>query len=679
MENAEKEASSSLDKHTAEAEVQMTDILTKVKELQQDPDNDSTDKIHRLQQEYNRRVEEEADRTRRTLHDPLRVLPPELWKDIMPGTVEEVLVLTLVSSRWRDALTSIPFLWTNIALDGNECDYYARAVTCIHLSRPLEISLRIDIPIDVWRELAPQFTAESGRIRSLEILYPRETRFKESLEIFAFFHELPVLRTAKLPFRSWYSIYDYPGFVYPNPSAFEGINSLVWIRSFSFSVPMLRNPTFTNLETVNIRHFSKEVAQALGQLPHLKWVLLSQGHLPESFSDIPTSMQGCLQAVTKFSFWGHSGIRYHSSGNALALDQALLCVGQNLTQIFAGPVNIYSLPDLLASFQRFPHLTDIQFDVEHGREKFRTVNSETYTICCLPALQKLNLYFRVPSPLDSPPTDYQRDEAIKAQEKAFGRLFFSLIAMAPAVEELGLQGDWLASISLEYTKSLHSLRSLAIAPNIKRYANPSSYEARDERGKQTWARYVPPVKFLDHVSHNSLRSLRVSTAAPPPHLSPLLDETLGGYRVVCPRYRISSKEIPSLTTLTLELDHPIRMDLTNLSNLESLTLIGHPCATWASDFFEELALQPALWPSLESIYIRGDYMEWDILVFMLQRRNLVVKSGLKRIASIKFDGDLPYKLMYPMSQLLRGLFPETLSLVEISIEEIANRLCNPEM
>jgi hypothetical protein len=126
-------------------------------------------------------------------------------------------------------------------------------------------------------------------------------------------------------------------------------------------------------------------------------------------------------------------------------------------------------------------------------------------------------------------------------------------------------------------------------------------------------------------------------------------------------------------------DHPLLLDLGDLSSIQKVTLIGHPCATLASDFFEELLLQPNQWPSLETIVIRGDFMEWDILVLMLQRRNFVAKFKVKKINAVQFDGDLPYKLVYPISQLLKGTFPETNPLRELSIEEIGFRLCNPEL
>jgi hypothetical protein len=680
METIEQKVDPAPEEPLTAAQARMVLILAEIEQLQQELHNKSTrnDEIHRLRQEYNRMVEEEADGRRQTSRDPLEVLPPELWKDILPENVDEALILTLVSTRWREALTSIPFLWTDISLDGTEGDYYAKAITCIHLSRPLEIDLRIDVPLKRWKEIAPQFTAESDRIRSLEILYPRETRLDESLEIFTSFKDLPVLRNAKLPFRSWYSIYGYDPFAYPNSTVFEGIPSLVGIRSLPFTLDMLKTPTFSNIETANVRYFNREMAEALTQLRNLKCVLLSQGHLPESIPTVPTSMQGCLTSVTKFCYWGHAGIRYLSPENALALDHALMSMGQNLVQIFAGPVNIYSLPDLLASLQRFPNLSDLQFDVDHEREIHRTVSSETYKIC-LPAIRKLNLFFRTPTLYDTSQTEGQLQEDRNVQENAFSRLFRSLISMAPTVEELFIQGDCMAKFALEYTQTLHSLHSLTISPYVKRFADPSFHVCGDETEKQTWSRYVPPVEFLDQVSHQSLKFLQMSTATPPPHFSPVLDEALGGFRVQCPRYNISSTVMPSLTTLSLQVDHPLLLDLTNISNLKTLTLIGHPCATLASDFFEELLLQPNQWPSLESIIIRGDFMEWDILVLMLERRNFVAKPRVKRINAVQFDGDLPYKLVYPISQLLKGNFPETSPLMDISIEEIGTRLSNPKL
>ncbi|KIM22275.1 hypothetical protein M408DRAFT_332977 [Serendipita vermifera MAFF 305830] len=113
------------------------------------------DEIHRLKQTYNQLVEVESNIGRRTCRDPFQVLPVELWKDILPPNVDELLTLTLVSSHWFHSLTSMSVLWTNIILDACNGDYLAKAITCLNLSRPVVFHLTILLSPDQWGTVAP--------------------------------------------------------------------------------------------------------------------------------------------------------------------------------------------------------------------------------------------------------------------------------------------------------------------------------------------------------------------------------------------------------------------------------------------------------------------------------------------------------------------------------------------
>lgn len=72
-------------------------------------------------------------------------------------------------------------------------------------------------------------------------------------------------------------------------------------------------------------------------------------------------------------------------------------------------------------------------------------------------------------------------------------------------------------------------------------------------------------------------------------------------------------------------------------------------------------------------------MEWDILILMLERRNLVAHQGTASIKFMNFDGLLPYKLLYSITRLLNGKFAERPPLEEFSIEAIGSQLWNPQI
>jgi len=88
--------------------------------------------IQQLRKEYNNLVDERLEFTRSPLSDPLRVLPLEIWTDIIREVVDEssescvdtLLQLTAVSNSWCQTLASLRLLWTTIEITPDVDDYW---------------------------------------------------------------------------------------------------------------------------------------------------------------------------------------------------------------------------------------------------------------------------------------------------------------------------------------------------------------------------------------------------------------------------------------------------------------------------------------------------------------------------------------------------------------------------
>ncbi|KIM22277.1 hypothetical protein M408DRAFT_28826 [Serendipita vermifera MAFF 305830] len=675
MEHTNLDLESSNNIPTNSLQIRRALILRELEQLERSEEKTLTerDKIHRLKQSYNRLVNTKSEFDRRTCRDPFQVLPVELWKDILPTDVDELLTLTLVSSLWFHSLTSMSVIWTNIVLDARDDDYLSRAITYLNLSRPVDFHLTILLSPTQWEEVAPLFTPESGRVRSLQILVPEEGKFRESLEILDHFTVLPILRRIILPYRSWYSILADDPEPKPDPGMLERMPSLVEAVGFPFTVPVLQDQVFSNLETINIRQMGLDVIRALTGLHRVKRLFLSQSHQPPPPTDrLPTSVQACLPWICELNYWGLTSDWYTQP--VAVFEGALLCMGENLTRISAGPINLYQLPGLLASLHRFPRLRELQLDVDHEAQES---DADPYPIP-VPPLRKFQALFRPPISVYS---EYMEEDAREdkksIQRIGFSRLFTSLSATAPLLEELHLAGDFLVDCALEHTSKFHHLRSFTLNTNIVNFALSDPSQSNTPH-KQTWSLYAPPLEFLDHVHEEPLRYLEVPTWPPRPYTLSTFISPYGESYVASPRYNLSTKRLSALTTLALRVNHPLMMDLTMLPVLNTIVLIGDPSATLASDFFEEVVLRPNKWPLLEHIIIRGDYMEWDILLLMLQRRNFLANSDVKPIKSVELDGPLPYKVLQPMAQLLRSQYPEVLDLASVSIQGIGDRMADLE-
>lgn len=102
--------------------------------------------------EYNRVVGDIYDDISAVSSDIVDVFPPEMWaqivKDSLPsrGYNSALLLLTMVSRKWREALVSTCTLWGNIEVRGSQEDSLATIETFTKLSSGILLHLYIYVP-----------------------------------------------------------------------------------------------------------------------------------------------------------------------------------------------------------------------------------------------------------------------------------------------------------------------------------------------------------------------------------------------------------------------------------------------------------------------------------------------------------------------------------------------------
>ncbi|PVF94331.1 hypothetical protein CPB86DRAFT_49309 [Serendipita vermifera] len=85
-----------------------------------------------------------------------------------------------------------------------------------------------------------------------------------------------------------------------------------------------------------------------------------------------------------------------------------------------------------------------------------------------------------------------------------------------------------------------------------------------------------------------------------------------------------------------------------------------------TSFFRDVASQPESYPSLEKI-ILPELPEWDTLVIMLERRNLLTGPCVNQISDIQFPFPIPAQLSCLVHDLLAGKWPTRPSHFELSL------------
>jgi hypothetical protein len=632
-----------------------------------------SNRIYNFKEEYNLLVDEEDEIRPERSADPLEVLPPELWPDILPSTARELLILTLVCDKWRDAVLSVPRIWSRVYLDGKLEDYLALAIACFACSASLEICLTISLPLAIWKQVVPFIAAERSRIAYLYITsFDNDLKPAEGLEILSDLGDLPNLVLANIP-----GFYDSPALIegdidlgdrsraiYPGIEAlFTRAPSLSNVYGLTFSTEQLRIPGVTKLESIHIYSFHRDAIEALGHFPKLKSLSLVEEKDPYGVDkSLPRSLDSSLASITSFDYHG------------LALKRALRCIGSNLEILDAKYVPIRQLPEILVSLQSFPRLyhLSIHIDLTSG-EAFANPSADAI---CLPSITHLSLFF---PPLFIPWDVNFSEEDIKLVEKSRNQarddLLRCLVIMMPHVEELNLYGKGYHDAAVAYIQSLRKLRRLYFSSDMTDVNSPCLSLSSEQLESVSWHGHVPSGELFNLVQSSTLRKLDVWTGIS--FSSGHEKWSSEGYPVPSPRSKTLSTSLPNLRFLSLTTEKPLAWDLGLFPRLERIELSGYPSAILAGDFFEELLLQPGSCPFLEEVSLRGHYVEWDLLILLLERRNLLTKPGIARIKTIQVGNNIPYKLLHPISVLQRGKYSHRDSIEEFSSTAIGKLLWDP--
>ncbi|KIM22575.1 hypothetical protein M408DRAFT_28616 [Serendipita vermifera MAFF 305830] len=651
-------------------------ILAEIAKLNEDfLDTEPTgDRVYHLQPEYNRLVDEESVPS--PLGDPLEILPPELWKNIMPDNSDDSLVLTAVSSRWCHKLLSTPVLWSTIWLNQIEHDSMAKAIALIHLSRSVELDVHIHLPLEVWREVTPLIVPESARIRRLWVYNKGDSSSEEWLSLLCDLGNLPALRYLSLPFfnsvrsygaRGLESIGDcyYP----PQGLPFHRMPALRNLPDLSFTAELLNGHGLSELESIRIRNLSSGMTSALSKISNLAHIRFDDEFL--NHNDIH------LESTDRTKEYKLAVRFLEYNGNFIVPN--LLCVGNILVQIDS-TVNIYDVEALLVALSDFSVLTSLTLSVFPERIHRTVPQIEAFTFRST-SVQFVELYF-APGTFSSDEYGTKKNEIGQKADldnQIYHSIFRALTKTVPLANRVHLGGQFVAEPALRYVLSLRQLKILHFAPSL-----PHMFE----RGRPitphllrtTCFPFLIPVDFFDRIPWEKLESLEISNDILYGYFGRYLEEDILHELQDLISYPPPSHKMQNLGVLRIQMVQTTSFDPDNFSSLRSISFRAWSQQdVWASELLEEIILRPNILPSLEQFGLEGIFIEWDILILMLERRNLVAERGTARIKTLIFKGPLSYELLYPITQLLKGKFPKRPSLEELSVEVIGSRLFNPRL
>jgi hypothetical protein len=385
---------------------------------------------------------------------------------------------------------------------------------------------------------------------------------------------------------------------------------------------------------------------AYGELPDLQDLLKKVGN-NAYLEVVPNSLEPLLPLLGSFYYEGP------------ALSSCMQWMGRNLVNL---EIESLTISDFYTVIDFLPQLDSLdRLSLKLGSwEGYRVHIPDRKTrSSCFISVNFLMLDFSLYPPSNSYPEDSNVMEALLS-------LFMALTSIITGAEELRFTGLRLESEVLAYIQRLSRLYNIVLKDRALSLTASPIYLLVPCLGRFDWSGGYNSFHILVKMRCPLLRALSF----------PINDAAWKLWDIST--YCISPNAFPLLTTLSITNETPVLWNIGTHLHLRELELRAshdnQPSLIFASDLFEYLIMKPRTLPALDTLILRGDFFEWDILILMLERRNMLVQPELSPIKAIIVDRNLSYKLLYPLATLLQGKLPKRAPLSSFSIEDIGQRL-----
>jgi len=614
-------------------------------------DGDGADKESTLKQEYNRLYDELGGLLKpASPMDPLALLPPEVWTEIIRETAERnvvnlpptdaLLLLTLVSREWSGKIVGTPGLWTNITVGRGEADAQAKLASVLYLIKDLEFGITIDVPPCQWEDDLSLLRAHAQHLKRITFRfsvrgyfgYAHNTDVETDYidDLFTSLGPLPSLRVLRGSYGSRLS-WD---------SVFERCPNLTYIYETIMPLEVLRTRNPVPIRACSLETPCGDIIPCLDDLSYLEevnWVhFRGDTDVRGKYGSLPTLP--ALRRVSSNDVW---------SPNILTL----LKLTERLTWLgFRIEGNWQHFYDFFLVLEHLCHLRDLKLHLGCVEGNFSfPVNRLAKT-----GVQ----YLQLSGPYMGFGRTVERDAAFMNHEA----IFSAFPTCFPGVTRLELCYTFLGPKMAAYIQSATRLMSLTLA-----------YEE-----------FVP--EYHGGSIKSSALSLKLSLYAVPiasiecPSISRL---TLEDYSGVRGDEWGGSRQIQH-TVKHLDIGSPtLHLLIPGFHALQKLRIYerssGISCGDMMGEVFIPFICEPTICPLLSRLQL--DFIpEWDLLFLMLERRNYLPQSRrVSRIKTLILRLPPPPHLLLPLMEILAGRFTVRPSNEDISVSSFMEAYFDPNM
>jgi hypothetical protein len=613
--------------------------------------NQVVDTLHR--RELSRRI------------DPIGRLPHEIITNILLDVsttyyywhptrdLEEILPLTMVSKRWQRFILSEPLFWNIISLD-TKYDRNALISLQLHLSQDLPLTVQVNLPLERWDSIRPELTRHRDRIETIRVVEILDAHGQDVMKLTAnefrkFLDDIGPLSNL----RRLGGTHAHFSRLYDVKEIFTRFESLVSMPGVPFTSDNLR--VFKNrlgIEEVTTYDDFDSILHTIQIFPDIKKVTI--------LSDITgTRSQDSNHQEPRIDFGPASSLNWKDF-RLLRHSNAFLTLMYRLSSLVSLEIrpDLKGLCDIARNLHHLSKLFHIGIAISSFSQQIAPISSGLLPNLSVRSLG-VNVYL---PPFFSPGESHSKipDHAVLNIHETPQMM----LRLMPNAEKFNLEFRGIGPLQpFVLSQAINCFKGKEL-----RIWTCGGILSREE------VQAPPSVQRLSIISNDYLACSLSSNSVT--YLSFIRSSSQVNISGNHERQIVDLDCWPSLERIGIA-NSMVEWRKHSSAFLREVTIwdTQPPNADTTSDvkashsvtsFIKELACRPDSYPSLEEITMI-ECPEWDILVIMLERRNLLTGPLVKRISNICMPSLYPPSILRIICGLLAGRWTERPSNRDLSL------------